>query len=107
MASQASARRAAAAALRHAKMGTDERKYESGEVRIHSFRGCKGAPPSIARAWERREDDGRSGHGHHRLRSEVLRQVAQAVPHKPAMRDMFVKNPQMIQQTALEALPCK
>ena len=30
------------------------------EVLIHSFHGCKGAPPSIARAWQRREDDGRS-----------------------------------------------
>ncbi len=67
MASQASARGAAAAALRHTEMGAHERKYESCEARIQSFHGCKGAPPSIARAWERREDDGRSGHGHHRL----------------------------------------
>jgi hypothetical protein len=34
---------------------------------IHSFHGCKGAPPSITRAWQRGEDNGRSVHGHHRL----------------------------------------
>ena len=65
--SQASARGASTAALRHTEMGAHERKYQSCEVRIHSFHGCKGAPPSIARAWERREDDGRSGHSHRRL----------------------------------------
>jgi len=61
------ARGAAAAALRHTEVGAHERKHQSCEVLIHSFHGCKGAPPSITRAWQRREDDGRSGHGHHRL----------------------------------------
>jgi hypothetical protein len=37
MASQASARGAATAALRHTEMGAHERKYQSCEVRIHSF----------------------------------------------------------------------
>ncbi len=47
--------------------GAHERKYRSCEVPIRSFQGCEGAPPSIARAWELSENDGRSGHGHHRL----------------------------------------
>src|SRR5215472_8489950 len=76
MASQASARRAVTAALRHAEMGAHERKYLSCEVRIHSFHGRKGTPPSITRTWERREDDGRSGHGHRRLREEPMKMQA-------------------------------
>src|SRR6266568_2930660 len=55
MASQASARGAAAAALRHTEVGAHERKHQSCEVLIHSFHGCKGAPPSITRAWQRRQ----------------------------------------------------
>jgi hypothetical protein len=50
------------AALRHTEVGAHERKHQSCEVLIHSFHGCKGAPPSITRAWQRKEDDGRSGH---------------------------------------------
>jgi hypothetical protein len=49
------------------KWGQHERKHQSCEILIHSFHGCKGASPSSARAWERTEDDGRSGHSHHRL----------------------------------------
>ena len=54
-------------ALRHTEVRAHERKHQSCEVLIHSFHGCKGAPPSITCAWQRREDYGRSGHGHHRL----------------------------------------
>src|SRR5581483_2272442 len=71
MAPQASARGAAAAALRHTQVGAHKRKYHSREVLIHSFHGCKRAPPSITLARHRREDDGRSGHGHHRLKFYV------------------------------------
>src|SRR5579872_5650635 len=101
MASQASARRVATAALRHTEMGAHERKYQSCEVRIYSFHGCKGAPPSIACAWERREDDGRSGHGHHRYDLKFYDKLPRLFPNYPAMRDMFVNNPQLIQETAL------
>ena len=49
------------------KWGPTSANISPARSRIHSFHGCKGTPPFIARAWERREDDDRSGHGHHRL----------------------------------------
>ena len=49
------------------KWGTHERKYQSCKVRISPFPGCKGTPSSIARAWQCKQDDGCSGHGHRRL----------------------------------------
>jgi len=75
------------------KWGAHERKYQSCEVRIHSFHGSKGAPcPSLA-----------PGNIKKTMAASVTVIIAYDLkfydklpglfPHYPAMRDMFVNNP--------------
>jgi 3-hydroxypropanoate dehydrogenase len=83
-------------------MGAHERKYEPCEVRIHSFQGRKKERlrPSLA-----------SGNVEKTMTAPVTVIIAYDVnfydklprlfPHLPGMRDMFVNNPQLIQETAL------
>src|SRR5882672_1608671 len=64
-------------------MGADERERVSSAVCVSPLEGSEGATPSRARAAQRRKDDGRARDGHHRLRPEVLRAAAEAVPAEP------------------------
>ena len=73
----------AAGSLRAAEVGADQRERRPGAVRVSPIEGSQRTASSGAGPAQRREDDDRARHRDRRLRPEVLRAAAEAVPAQP------------------------